>query len=191
MSKETLFLVAPESWRVPAGMPRDCMLWEAYSKATVVLYMHKYNDIYLLYLYILIFKPKQWRSKRQWCQRQLPTALCPPAVEPAGMGARGCAFPTQPRVQLPCGAFGRAVCAPGVCSALAAGGTGGSPRGAIQRGSPFAVCSPLSHSCLSFPRGGKGRDRSVLYSGSSRCWWGPFPPRGSGILPCPPILRPP
>lgn len=47
-------------------MPRDCMLWEAYSKATVVLYIHKYNYIYLLYLYILIFKPKQCRSKRQW-----------------------------------------------------------------------------------------------------------------------------
>lgn len=75
MSKETLFLVAPESWRVPAGMPRDCMLWEAYSKATVVLYMHKYNDIYLLYLYMLIFKPKQCRSKRQWCQRHCP-GLC-------------------------------------------------------------------------------------------------------------------
>lgn len=79
-------------------MPRDCMLWEAYSKATVVLYIHKYNYIYIYYnLYILIFKPKQCRSKRQWCERQLPTAFCLPALEPAGMGVRGGASPTQPR----------------------------------------------------------------------------------------------
>lgn len=175
MSKETLFLVAPESWRVPAGMPRDCMLWEAYSKATVVLYMHKYNNIYLLYLYILIFKPKQCRSKRQWCQRHCPgLCACPQwSRQEWGRGA------VHPPPSLGCSSrFGRAVCAPGVCSALAAGGTGG-------------LQGERSHPCLSFPRGAKGRDRSVLYSGSSRCWWGPFPPRGSGILPCPPILRPP
>lgn len=153
--------MAPGSWRMPTGIPRDCMLWEAYSKATVVLYIHKYNYIYLLYLYILIFKPKQCRSKRQWCEHQLPTALCLPAVEPAGTGARGCASPAQPRMQLRAG-----VRQGGVrsleCACPGCRRERGSPREAtregLERRGRVAVCSPPFHPCLSFPRGAVGRE---------------------------------
>lgn len=141
-------------------MPRDCMLWEAYSKATVLLYIHKYNYIYLLYLYILIFKPKQCRGKRQRCERQLPTALCLPAVEPAGMGARGCAIPRPAS-----GAAQGSVRQGEVCSLACArpwvpAGAGVSTGSDPERGWRGGLqCVPLPSTRASVSLGGGGEGR--------------------------------
>lgn len=63
---------------------------------------------FYIHIKIYIYIKKQRRSEQQgcrdgspqWCQRwlpALPTALCQPAAEPAGMGARGCARSIPPR----------------------------------------------------------------------------------------------
>lgn len=178
------------------------MLWETYSKATVVLYIHKYNYIYLfinitIYIYYicmyLYLNPSNAEAsgsgvsvccprlcacpQRSW-QGRVQGALQPPpslgcSSGPAGRSAGRCALP-------------------GVCSALGAGGLQGKRFREGLEGALQCVPLPSTRASVSLGGrwGGKHRDRSVLCSGCSRCWWGPFRPGGSGILPCPPILRP-
>lgn len=185
-----------------AGCPRACHGDGHCGKPTA-----KPRQFYIhIKIYIYIKKQRRseqqgcWDGSLQWRQRwlpALPTALCRPAAEPAGMGARGCARSIPP-AQEPAAArgqrvLGRVVVAPwpdlgaggkGVCErcSLAGGwlvgastarGAGGGRCGAQHRLQPCA--SPR------FKAARRGAGWGSFHGGDLQC--GPLPSTRASVSP--------